>query len=139
MRYLLDTHVLRELRRPKPDRKVVAWLQRNEPACAISDLMIGEFTKGAYFLAEGKRREALLTWIDEVEEQFEDKIIQLDRNAMKHWGELCGTSQREHGRRLQVFDSLIAALALANRLIVVTRNTGNFPNCVSTFSPWEDI
>lgn len=136
MRYLLDTNVLSELRRPEPDRKVVSWVLHNEPACGISDLVIGELTKGAHFLPDGKRRRALLLWIGEVEEQFEGKIVALDRSVMKCWGEICGRSEREHGRRLQVLDSLIAAAALANRLTVVTRNVRDFPEDVATFCPW---
>jgi len=136
MRYLLDTNVLSELRRPSPDRKVVSWVLQNEPACAISDLVIGELTKGAHFLPAGKKHEALLRWIDEIEIQFEDKILALDRQVLKQWGELCGSSERQHGRRLQVLDSLIAATALSHQLTVVTRNTSDFPNVVTTFNPW---
>ena len=138
MRFLLDTNVLSELRRPKPDRKLTSWLLQNEAACGISDIVIGEFNKGANFLPEGERRQSVLSWIEEVEAQFEDKILPVDRNVWKYWGELCGNSEREHGRRFQVIDSLIAATALAHRLVLVTRNVNDFPSAVATHCPWGD-
>lgn len=137
MRFLLDTNVLSELRRPNPDRKLATWIVQNEAACAISELTIGEFTKGAYFLPEGKKRGSVLLWIDEVEQQFEDRVLQLDREVLRVWGRLCGESERKDGRRLQVLDSLIAATAVAHRLTVVTRNLKDFPHGVPTLCPWE--
>ena len=136
MRFLLDTNVLSELRRPTPDRKLVTWIVQNEAACAISDLIIGEFTKGAYFLPDGRKREQVLQWIEEIEQQFEDRVLMLDRSVLRVWGRLCGESEREEGRRLQVLDSLIAATAVAHQLTVVTRNVRDFPRGVPTLCPW---
>ncbi|MFT5408939.1 MAG: putative nucleic acid-binding protein [Verrucomicrobiales bacterium] len=136
MRYLLDTNVLSELRRPEPSKRVVVWLLQNEAACGISELVIGEFVKGAYSLPDGKKRQAILAWISEVEDQFEGRMIALDRDVLKRWGELCGVCEREHGRRLQVLDNLIAASALSHGLVVVTRNIVDFPSEIDTFNPW---
>jgi predicted nucleic acid-binding protein len=136
VRYLVDTNLLSGLRRPNPDRKVVSWVLRNEPACALSAITIGEFTRGAFLLAAGRRRQAVIEWIAEVELQFEDKTLPVDSVVLKAWGELCGESERETGRRFQVLDSLIAATAIAHRLIVVTRNARDFPDAVPTIDPW---
>ncbi|MDA0837926.1 MAG: type II toxin-antitoxin system VapC family toxin [Planctomycetota bacterium] len=135
MRFLLDTNVISELRKRRPSRPVQNWLLQNESSCAICELVIGELIKGAYRLAPGDLRAQTIDWINAVEEQFEDKTLSLDLAVLKRWGELCGESLRM-GRKLSVMDSLIAATALTHSLIIVTRNTGDFPSGVPTLNPW---
>jgi predicted nucleic acid-binding protein len=77
----------------------------------------------------------LLQWIKEIEESFEDRIFHLDQKVIWKWGELCGLALR-NGNQLTVIDSLIAATALTNGLVLVTRNIDDFPDSVSTYNPW---
>jgi predicted nucleic acid-binding protein len=135
MRFLLDTNVLSELRKRRPSRSVQTWLLQNESFCAICELVISELVKGAYGLPPGDRRDLTLDWIKAVEEQFEDKTLSLDIRVLRRWGELCGENQRA-GRRLPVMDSLIAATALTHNLIIITRNTDDYPEGVPTLNPW---
>jgi predicted nucleic acid-binding protein len=55
---------------------------------------------------------------------------------MREWGQLCARHQRK-GRRMPVLDSLIAATALGHDLILVTRNTGDYPIEVPLINPWK--
>ncbi len=136
MRFLLDANVLSEGVRPRPDSGVANWLVQNESGAAISELTIGELTKGAFFLLPGPKRKRLLAWIAEVEAMFGDRLLPLNRDVLKTWGQLCGTHEAQ-GRRWPVLDSLLASTALVHDLTVVTRNTDDFPPEVRTFNPWK--
>ena len=136
MRYLLDANVLSEGVRRQPDPGVANWLVQHEAGSAISELTIGELTKGAFILPTGPRRKKLLKWIAEVESVFDDRLLPLSRDVLKAWGELCGTHEAQ-GHRLPMIDSLLAATALFHDLIIVTRNTTDFPPEVQTFNPWK--
>ena len=136
MRYLLDANVLSEGVRRQPDSGVANWLVQHEAGAAISELTIGELTKGAFFLAVGPKRKRILDWITEVEATFDDRLLPLSREVLKTWGQLCGT-QEAQGRRWPVIDSLLAATALFHDLTIVTRNTADFPPEVRTFNPWK--
>ena len=136
MRYLLDANVLSEGVRRQPDPGVANWLVQHEAGAAISELTIGELTKGAFILPTGPRRRKLLEWIAEVESVFDDRLLPLSRDVLKAWGQLCGTHEAQ-GHRLPMIDSLLAATALFHDLIIVTRNTTDFPPEVQTFNPWK--
>ncbi len=136
MRYLLDANVLNEGVRRKPDSGVVNWLVQHGAGAAISELTIGELTKGAFFLPVGPKRKRILDWITEVEATFDDRLLPLSREVLKTWGQLCGTHEAQ-GRRWPVIDSLLAATALFHDLTIVTRNTADFPPEVRTFNPWK--
>ena len=136
MRYLLDANVLSEGVRRRPDSGVANWLVQHETGAAISELTIGELTKGAFFLPAGSKRRQILGWIAEVESAFDDRLLPLDRDVLKTWGQLCGTHAAQ-GRRWPVIDSLLAATALLHDLTIVTRNTTDFPPEVRTFNPWK--
>ena len=132
MRYLLDTNVLSEGVKRRPDRGVASWLVQNEAGTAISELTLGELIKGAYFLPDGPQRKRILTWIAEVEESFDDRVLPLNRDVLIAWGQLSGTHEAT-GRRWPV----LAATALVHNLIIVTRNTNDFPPEVTTLTPWK--
>ena len=136
MRYLLDANVLSEAVRPRPDSSVANWLVQHEAGAAISELTIGEFTKGAFFLPAGPKRKRILAWIADVEDAFDDRLLPLSREVLKTWGQLSGTHEAQ-GRRWPVIDSLLAATALLHDLTIVTRNTADFPPEVRTFNPWK--
>ena len=136
MRYLLDANVLSEGVRRQPDSGMANWLVQHEAGAAISELTIGEFTKGAFFLPVGPKRKRILDWITEVEATFDDRLLPLSREVLKTWGQLCGTHEAQ-GRRWPVIDSLLAATALFHDLTIVTRNTADFPPEVRTFNPWK--
>lgn len=136
MRYLLDANVLSELVKPSPDAGVANWFVQNESGSAISEVTIGELTKGAYFLPSGKKRTRILLWIDELQVAFEGRLLPATLDIFRQWGELCGTYEAQ-GRRWPLVDSLLSATALVHDLTVVTRNTADFPPEVRTLNPWK--
>ena len=136
MRYLLDTNVLSEGAKHRPDSGVASWLVQHEAGDAISVLTIGELTKGAFFLSDRTKRKRILAWIAEIEESFDDRVLPLNRDILIAWGKLCGTYEAT-GRRWPVLDSLLAATAMVHDLTIVTRNASDFPPDVITLTPWK--
>jgi len=135
MIYLLDTNVVCESTARNPDAGVLAWCEAHSAESQISAVTLGEIWNGIHLLPPGKRRSALAAWAERVELEFADDILPLDAAVLKAWGEFYASHEAK-GLNLGVMDSLIAATALAHRLMVVTRNTSDFPPEVRTLNPW---
>ena len=139
MNYLLDTCVLSEFIRRKPEQKVVHWVDSiDEDKLFLSVITIGEIQHGIVRLPESHRKTDLLVWLNnELIKRFDQRIIPLDTPMMLLWGNL--TAQMEStGQPMAVMDSLIIATALQNNLIVATRNVSDFRPCgVQVINPWE--
>lgn len=139
MKYLLDTSVLCEPTRPKPDARVRAWLDsRDEADLCVSVLTLGEIHQGIAQLPSGTRRDSLQDWVHtELVRRFHGRILPIDADIAAQWGRLSGTA-RAAGRPLPVIDALLAATALARRLTVVTRDTADLLRCgAGVLNPWE--
>lgn len=124
MSYLVDTNVLSELRRPKPDTKVVAWFEHRPPSTLyLSVLTVGEIRKGIEAMPASARRQTLLDWLEvDLPAFFAGRILSVDEAVAHRWGRL----QASAGRPIPAIDSLIAATALHHGLTLVTRNTRDF-------------
>ena len=139
MNFLLDTNVVSEATRSQPSAAVLDWIaaQASE-ALFISAITVGELRRGALLLVEGKKREALLRWIETgIKAEFAGRILPADTAVIERWAELQTASERA-GRRLPLMDSLLAATALANNLTLATRDTNDFKAAgVPLFDPWR--
>ena len=88
-------------------------------------------------MPEGKRRRELESWIEQVEQEYGNRLLLLDWQIMRIWGRL-HAEHRVAGRTREFADSLLAATALAHDLTVVTRNTADFAGTgVTVFNPFE--
>jgi toxin FitB len=133
--YLLDTNVLSETRRSRPDGGVIAFLSAAEPTgLFLSVLTLGELRKGV----AAKRRsdpataDRLGAWVDGIETTFADRILPIDAAIARRWGELSSD------RSLPVIDTLIAATALDHGLTLVTRNLRDVQATgVPFLDPWQ--
>jgi hypothetical protein len=136
MSYLLDTNVLSETIRRKPNRSVISWLdQIPGEALFVSVLTLGEIRKGIELLGDRKRREKLRLWLEhDLHAWFEERILSIDFAVADRWGRLLAEAQRP----LPAIDSLLAATALHHDLRLVTRNAGDFkyPGLV-VINPWK--
>ena len=129
--YLLDTCVISELIRAEPSPKVMEWIDgQEEQNLHLSVITLGEIEKGISKLAEGRKRMQLQAWLaDELMERFNDRIFGITPEVARCWGTM---------RSLPVIDALIAATAITNGLIVVTRNTADMNDSGATLlDPWE--
>jgi len=135
--YLLDTNVLSETRKLKPDPGVLAFLQSADPASIfLSVFTLGELRKG---IAAKKLRDPdataaarLSAWVDGLEGSFVDRILPIDAGIASLWGEWSGQRPRP------VVDTLLAATAARHNLTLVTRNLRDVTGIpVQLLNPWK--
>ena len=137
--FLLDTNLIPELVRPKPEPRVTAWIQAaDESLLHLSVLCLGEIRKGVAGLPPGKRRSQLETWLDvELRARFAGKILAIDSEIADRWGVLAADAKRT-GVALSAIDGLLAATALHHNLTIVSRNVADFAGTrVPVLNPWE--
>jgi toxin FitB len=136
--FLLDTNVIAELIKPKPEPKVTMWIDdTDEGLLFLSVLTLGEIREGVVLLPRSARRTSLETWLSkELPLRFSNRILGVDQEIAERWGHLSGlTSAR--GVHLGVIDGLLAATAVEHNLTLVTRDTREVAATgVSLFNPW---
>ncbi len=138
MSYLIDTNVISELVRPKPDAAVLDWFSRTpDEALFLSALTLGEIRKGVEKLTspeEAPRREKLRLWLEhDLRDWFGPRILPIGPDVADHWGRLLAQA----GRPVPAIDSLLAATALHHDLRLVTRNTRDFDYAgLEVINPW---
>ncbi len=124
MTFLLDTNVLSEMRRPKPDTSVIDWIAATPPhQLHVSVLTLGEIEQGIARVrgrGDQKQTAALERWLRQLEAGFAGRILPVTLPAATAWG------REQYGRPLPIVDALIAATARANALTMVTRNVKDF-------------
>lgn len=138
MTFLLDTCVISELVKPRPDENVVRWVDSvDERKLFLSVLTVGELEKGITKLQESPRKASLQEWLEhDLAERFSGRILPVDAAVAIAWGRIQGEAERT-GTKLPVIDSLLAATAEIHRLALATRNIADFDRCgVTVFNPW---
>lgn len=137
--FLLDTNCISELVRPKPEPRVLEWMEStDESLLYLSVLTLGEIRKGAAALQQAKRRTHLETWLEvELQARFAGRIVPVNAAIADRWG-LIAADAKQSGKELSVIDGLLAATALHHNLTVISRDTRNFTNArVQVLNPWE--
>jgi predicted nucleic acid-binding protein len=125
MIYLLDTNVVSELVRPRPDPKVHAWLASRDEV-ALSVISIEEIVFGIE-RAPAARRPRLVTWFEDLLDNIM-KVEEITPAIARAAGELRARRARA-GRPATQADMLIAATALIHGLTLATRNISDFEDC----------
>lgn len=137
--FLLDTNIISELVKPKPEANVTEWVENtDESLLYLSVLTLGEIRRGIAALPQSRRRATLGAWLDkDLRARFEGRILVIDQEVADRWG-LLTAAARNSGIVLPVIDGLLAATALEHNLTLVTRDTGQIPSMgVAVFNPWE--
>ena len=138
MTFLLDTNIVLEWVKPRPEPRVVAWLAEvDEDRVFISVVTLGELRYGVERLPSGTRKHRLDDWIrHELPLRFEGRVLTVDARVAHAWGTIVARRERA-GKRIGAMDALIAATAEAHELTLVTRNTADFESAVKmVFDPW---
>lgn len=139
MKYLIDTCVISEVVKLYPNRQLLDWLT-NTPSerLFMSVLTIGEIRKGIAKLPSSKKKARLSEWLNTLIEDYEDRILPIDLPVSETWGELQGAAEK-NGLRVSTIDGLIASVARAHNLVLVTRNESDFKACnIPLFNPWAE-
>ena len=139
MRYLLDTNVVSEWTKPRPNVGVIEWLaQVDEDEVFLSVVTFAELRHGIERLPAGRRRRHLDAWLrSELAQRFEGRIALVDGAIADEWGRLVARHEAR-GRPIQAMDGLIAATAQVHGLTLVTRNPADFQLSVkSVLNPWR--
>ena len=121
--YLLDTNVISEFTKPKPNQALIEKVDGHEGLCAICSIVWQESVNGLNAMPEGKRRKLVEENLLDIRETYD--IIPYDSFAAQICGEIrakCKTA----GTPAPFFDSQIAATAIANNMILVTHNTSDY-------------
>jgi toxin FitB len=132
--FLLDTNVVSELVKPRPEPRVISWIQATEESLLfLSVLTIGEIRKGISSLPSGNKRALLESWLgNDLLMRFTNRILSIDFEIAARWGLLSAQS-----KGMPVVDGLLAATALHHNLTFVTRNTSDVKLAgLGVFNPW---
>jgi len=138
--FLLDTNVVSEWVKPRPEPRVVAWLAAvDEDRVFISVVTLAELRHGIERLTPGSRRARLEDWLrGELPLRFEGRVMPIDAAVADTWGEIVARRERA-GRPMTTMDAFMAATAEVHTLTLVTRNAADFRSAVkAVFDPWSE-
>ena len=138
--WILDTNIISELRRPKPEKKVAVFV-RTQPleALYVSVVTLAEVRFGIELLSDAIRRAELNEWLDhKVRPMFEQRVLAITEDIMLKW-RLMVEEGRKVGHTFSQPDLIIAATAQHHGLTVVSRDTKKYTAArVAVFNPWTD-
>jgi len=136
--WLLDTNVLSELRRPRPEPKVLEFIAAQPlESLYISTVTLAEIRFGIELIPDAARRSELTDWLThKVRPMFEQRVLAISEDVMFKW-RLLVEEGRKSGHTFSQPDLIIAATALHHGLTVVSRDTAEFVRAqVVVFNPW---
>jgi toxin FitB len=136
--FLLDTNVVSEWARPRPNAGVVAWLaDADDDRVFVSVVTLAELRYGVERMAAGNRRKRLDEWLrNELPLRFEGRVLPVDHAVADAWGHVVAQGDAV-GRPIGAMDALIAATVRVHGLTLVTRNASDFEPVVRVIvNPW---
>lgn len=136
--FLLDTNILSELRRPRRDANVVAFVAaQREEALFVSEVTFAEIRYGIEQARDPERRAVLTAWLaNTLRPLFTGRVLPVSENVLLRW-RLTIEEGRRRGHTFSQPDLLIAATAAEAGLIAVTRDTLHFVAArVPVLDPW---
>ena len=138
--WLLDTNILSELRRPKPEARVVAFVAAQPlDRLFVSAVTLAEIRFGIELVGEAGRRAELGDWLThQVRPMFDQRVLPISEDVMFKW-RLLVEDGRKAGHTFSQPDLIIAATALHHGLTIVSRDVNDFEKArAPIFNPWRD-
>lgn len=134
---LLDTNVVSEVMRLRPQRVVVEWLKHNEAELALSTVVIAEISSGIECIRPAERPPRLAIHLTAIRQQYAERLHPFDEDAALIYGVIIGEATRA-GRKLSMSDGMIAATALRHNATLATRNVKDFAFLgLKVVNPWD--
>ena len=138
--WLLETKILSELRRRKPERKVLAFVTAQPlDLLYVSTVSFAEIRFGIELVSEAARRAELNDWLaHKVRPMFEQRVLAITEDIMFKW-RLLVEDGRKAGYTFSQPDLIIAATALHHGLTVVSRDVSDYQKArAPVLNPWSD-
>jgi predicted nucleic acid-binding protein len=136
--FLLDTNVVSEWVKPRPNSGLIAWLAAvDEDRVFISVVTLAELRHGIERMPAGRRRQILDAWLrDELPLRFDGRILSIDGAVADVWGSVMA-HRSAAGQPIGIMDAFIAATTEVHALTLVTRNAADFQTSVkAVVNPW---
>ena len=137
--YVLDTCLISERNRPRPDVGVAEWVnaQRLEELF-LTSVVVGELAEGIERMPAGRRRNTYSQWLDRmVNVEFDGRVLAFDSAAALLYGRMVAGSYRK-GRPPDIGDAQIATVAAVHGMTIATRDISGFqPFGVPLVNPWK--
>lgn len=135
---LLDTNILSELRRSRPEPKVVAFVSAQPlDNLFVSAVTFAEIRFGIELIEDMHKRASLNDWLNlQLRPMFENRVLPISEDIMFKW-RLLVEEGRKAGHTFPQPDLIIAATALHHGLSIVSRDTGGFSKTgAALVNPW---
>jgi predicted nucleic acid-binding protein len=135
---LLDTNVISEMMRERPEPAVSAWLDKQpEEELWTASVVLAELLSGIDLMPAGRKQRVLRNAVEGmIAEDFRGRILNFDLPAARYYGQILSFRQGM-GRRIREMDAQIAAIAKVHGAELATRNIPDFEHCgVSLVNPW---
>ncbi|MGJ7555962.1 type II toxin-antitoxin system VapC family toxin [Variovorax sp. RB2P76] len=136
--WLLDTNILSELRRARPEPKVVAFISAQPlDSLFVSAVTFAEIRFGIELIEDMHKRASLKDWLNlQLRPMFENRVLPVSEDIMFKW-RLLVEEGRKSGHTFPQPDLIIAATALHHGLAIVSRDTGGFVKTGAMLvNPW---
>jgi hypothetical protein len=134
---VVDTNVVSEPLRRTPDPGVLAWLAEHGQEIVLTTITVHELLDGVQRLPRGKRRAGLAEAIERLIRGAGDRVLEYDEEAARAHATL-RLARETAGQVSSVEDGMIAAIAVAHRAVVATRNVTDFEGFgVQVVDPWS--
>jgi toxin FitB len=135
---VLDTNVISEIFRPKPEMRVVEWLGSLTGDVAITAVTLAELLAGVRRLPDGQRRQSLSALIEAaVEPYLDNSVLAFDSAAAEKYADVL-VSRESAGLPISTADAQIASICLSNGATCATRNIKDFAHTgLELVDPWD--
>ena len=137
---ILDSNVLSELMRPKPEARVLAWLDR-QPQTSIwtTSVTVLEIRFGLQVMPTGRRRALYTQGFEGLLDEIDHRVAPFDAEAAQQASTLMA-SRKLKGRPRELRDTMIVGIVLARHATLATRNVSRFDDVSATLiNPWAAI
>ena len=135
---VLDTNVLSELFRPKPEAGVLAWVaSKSRAALFTTTVTRGEISYGIQLLPDGQRKQKLQSAVRAIfNEDLAGQVLSFDNESADLYADIAA-SRKHAGKPISQFDAMIAAMTRSRGASLATRNIKDFVDCgIELINPW---
>ena len=136
---VLDTNVVFEPLRTRPELAVLVWLNGVSDNVALTSVSVGEIFTGVRMLPAGRRRDGLMNAVELALTTYADHVLPYDEAAARIYA-LMQEPRRASGHPLSVEDGMIAAICRCRGMALATRNVSDFQDLgITLINPWTDV